>query len=168
METMSAMPIEDKVVMSLVVVARQGNALRRINRCHHRGPSQVEDFLLNDAGLDKRSGLFEVRTALIGGIKQDVDVYGKAHASPAFSEEGDFLSIAAYKASRSAKLIRAPIVFEFHTAGFVECLDDLRSPIACASKSEIRRPRGLPSFCWIFLSSFKMGSSMLTVVRIVI
>ena len=90
---------------------------------------------------------FSKYVLLVGGVEQDVDVYGKTHVSSAFSEGEDSLSIAVYNASLSARFIRAPIAFETQTTNFIWRFGDLRSPITCANKSDIKRPRGLPSFC---------------------
>ena len=100
----------------------------------------------------------------IAQISQAVGELSKTGMEVSAQSE-ELATAASQMASRSARFRRASIVWVIHSGEGGGFRSDLRRSSDSANRSEINRPRDLPSFLPIDFRSFRMGSSMSTVVR---
>jgi len=124
---------------------------------HHGDPGKAADFIALGNGVEECRRPSVMVGTRVGGVQKDVDIDAEAH-SPS-------LSIASQSASRSARSTRAPMGLATQRNGRLGGRVSARfSANSTASRSETSRPSDLPSRFPIALSSLRMGSSMSTVV----
>src|SRR5262245_57278930 len=125
---------------------------------HDRRPSKTDHLRAGGTGVEKCSSRIMETTGLVGCIKEDVGVDREAHALRSPSRILRTVSL-------SLRSTLARIDLDRHEKRGAFDLLDRSSPRACASRSEINRPRDLPSVSWRRFRSRKTGPSMFTVVR---